>query len=298
MTSTVPEIKQLIAIESNRQRLDGGAMFGNAPKTMWQRWIAPDEANRIELASRALFVETQAGHKILLEAGIGAFLPPKLKERYGVLEDQHMLAKNLAQNGLSPEDIDLIILSHLHFDHAGGILTAHQEGQEARLLFPRAQFIVGQDQWERGQNPHYRDKASYFAEIQDNLAQSGRLRLVQGDEDLRREGIPIYFTSSRGHTPGMLVSHIMLKSEQELVFCADLVPGAPWTHLPITMGYDRSPEKLINEKEALLNDLLPRHGFLFFTHDPNIAAAKLVKDNRDRFQAHEIALKDIQAQTQ
>jgi glyoxylase-like metal-dependent hydrolase (beta-lactamase superfamily II) len=292
-----PGIKRLLAVEGNRQRLDGGAMFGNAPKTMWQRWIAPDENNRIELASRALYIETQAGTKILVEAGIGAFFSPKLKERYGVLQPEHMLKQNLAKHGLSPGDIDILVLSHLHFDHAGGILSAYQEGTEPHLIFDKAQFLVGRKQWHRAQNPHYRDRASYFDEIRRNLEQSGRLRLMDGNEDVTSEDLPLYFTLSHGHTPGMLISHIPLgQGQKELVFCADLIPGAPWTHLPITMGYDRYPEELINEKEALLQDLLPRQGFLFFTHDPNIAAAELVQDERGRYAAHEIALEDLARQ--
>src|SRR3989338_1116502 len=129
------------AVEGNRQRLDGGAMFGNAPKALWQRWLVPDADNRIELACRCLLIETH-GYKILCETGIGAFFPPKLAERYGIqTPTRHLLLENLEQLGVAEMDIDMVILSHLHFDHAGGLLSPHGE-VPVRLLFPKATYVV------------------------------------------------------------------------------------------------------------------------------------------------------------
>src|SRR5690606_32378969 len=135
------------------QRLDGGAMFGNAPKAVWQGWIAPDDKNRIPLACRCLLVR-DAGRTILFETGIGAFFEPAMRERFGVVESRHVLLDSLAAQGVAPEDIDVIVLSHLHFDHAGGLLTAFAPGAAPALVFPRAHYVVGAEAWDRAVTPH------------------------------------------------------------------------------------------------------------------------------------------------
>jgi len=136
--------RRIWSIAGNTQRLDGGAMFGNAPKPLWQRWITPDERNRIPLACRAMLIrEERADRWILLETGIGAFFDPLSRDRYGVQEEQHVLLDSLQIAGVSHEDIDVVVLSHLHFDHAGGLLDVYREGEPHRLLFPGARFVVG-----------------------------------------------------------------------------------------------------------------------------------------------------------
>src|SRR5688572_13073930 len=142
-------------VMGNSQRLDGGALFGNAPRALWSRWHEPDELNRIPLACRALLIEDGA-RNILLEAGIGAFFAPEQRERYGVVEPQHVLLDSLAKRGLSHENIDVVILSHLHFDHAGGVLDTYRADSAPRLLFPNARFVVSKTAFERAQNPHLR----------------------------------------------------------------------------------------------------------------------------------------------
>src|SRR5690606_114530 len=117
------------------------------------------------------------------ETGIGAFFSPEMKGRYGVVEQQHVLLENLAKHGLNHEDIDAIILSHLHFDHAGGLLAAWQENTAPVLLFPNARIYVGKAQWQRAKQPHPRDKASYIPELQDLLEQSGRLNIIEQASD-------------------------------------------------------------------------------------------------------------------
>ena len=165
------------SILGNSQRLDGGAMFGNAPRALWSRLAPPDELGRVALACRALLLE-DGQRRILFETGIGAFFPPDLRDRYGVVETEHVLLSSLAQLGLSDADIDAIVLSHLHFDHAGGLLKAHHEGRALELLFPRAEFIVGRTAFERAERPHLRDRASFIPELPELLKQSGRLRLI------------------------------------------------------------------------------------------------------------------------
>src|SRR5690349_1775474 len=127
-------MRTITAVLGNSQRLDGGAMFGNAPKALWSRWIPPDELNRIPLACRAMLVNDE-GRMVLAETGIGAFFAPELRERYGVVEPGHVLVDNLRSLGLTDADIDVVVLSHLHFDHAGGLLSAWEPDREPRLLF-------------------------------------------------------------------------------------------------------------------------------------------------------------------
>ena len=268
---------ELFSLRGNSQQLDGGAMFGNAPKALWSRWIAPDDQNRIPLACRCLLVKDLHGCNVLFETGIGAFFEPSLRERYGVVESRHVLLDSLAEAGLSHEDIDVVVLSHLHFDHAGGLLATWEEGQPPTLLFPNARFVVGAEHWRRALQPHPRDRASFVAELQPLLQASGRLELVEGDHS-QTLGPSVRFSFSDGHTPGLMLAEVA-----GVVFCADLIPGRFWVHLPITMGYDRWPEKLIDEKRTFLEDKLARGVRLFFTHDHECALARVTRDERGRF---------------
>jgi len=277
MPTAFPTISSLIG---NSQRLDGGAMFGNVPRALWEKWAPPDERNRISLACRALLVQEEE-RNILFEAGIGNFFPPKLRDRYGVQESEPILLNSLEAHGLTHNDIDIVVLSHLHFDHAGGLLSGWEEGVEPTLLFPNASFVIGKEAWERACQPHYRDRASFIPELNELLSQSNRLEIVDGATSSRL-GENYRFHYSHGHTPGLMLTEIS-SSEGPIVFAGDLIPGAPWVHLPITMGYDRYPELLIDEKQALLADIESRGGRLFFTHDPEIAMGKVTLDDRKRF---------------
>ena len=149
--------RRLDSVLGNSQKLDGGSMFGNAPRAMWQRWAQPDEHNRIDLACRCLLVR-DGERTILLEAGIGAFFPRPLRERFGVQEAEHVLLDNLAALGVAPGDVDVVVLSHLHFDHAGGVLAAHRDGEQPALVFENASYVVGEEAWQRAVQPHPRDR--------------------------------------------------------------------------------------------------------------------------------------------
>ncbi len=286
---------KLWSIPGNSQKLDGGAMFGNAPRALWERWMAVDAENRIDLACRALLASPLNGKAVLFETGIGAFFAPALRERYGVVEDRHVLLDSLARAGFSHEDIDVVVLSHLHFDHVGGLLAPWQDGAPPRLLFPNATFVVGAAHWQRALHPHPRDRASFIPEIPALLQASGRLELVDGLHS-QALGESVRFSFSDGHTPGLMLAEIAGPLQVQgqphggVVFCADLIPGRPWVHVPITMGYDRNAELLIDEKRVFLEDKLARGVRLFFTHDPGCALAQVVRDEKGKFgTAHEHA---------
>ncbi|MCP3901064.1 MAG: MBL fold metallo-hydrolase [Desulfobacteraceae bacterium] len=264
----------------NFMKLDGGAMFGNAPKALWQRWMKPDEQNMIDIGSRSLLIESNE-YKILFETGPGAYLSPDMKKRFQVMDDNHILLKSLKENGLEHSDITHVILSHLHFDHAGGLLKQWEEGKELELLFDNAQYIAGKSNFERSNSPHTRDRASFIPELPQLLEESGRLDLKEDGDTQNFGDISIEFIESNGHTPGMILSDIQA-GDLSIIFVGDLMPGAPWVNLPITMGYDRYPEQLIDEKLKILEKAYKRKSYLFFTHDPVYATSSLDFDKKKK----------------
>lgn len=271
---------KLFSIMGNSQKLDGGAMYGNAPKALWSRYSPADEQNRIDLACRCLLVKS-GSRLILFETGIGVFFAPSLRERYGVQETEHILLKNLQKKGYSEEEITDVVLSHLHFDHTGGLLTAYEEGKKPQLLFPKARYYVGEQAFERAKNPHFRDRASFIPELPELLIDSKRLEIIR-DPQQHSLAPEIRFRFSEGHTPGLMMAELR-GTEKRIVFVSDMIPGSPWVHIPITMGYDRYPEKLIDEKQQFLAECVAEKIYLYFTHDPKYATAQVKRDEQGRF---------------
>ena len=271
---------ELYSVLSNAYKLDGGAMFGNAAKVVWERWIHADEQNRLRLATRTLLVITQK-ETLLFETGIGAYMEPGFRVRYGVDEPEHMLLKSLAEKGISPADVTRIFLSHLHFDHAGGLLSAWQAGKDPELLFPNAKYYVGEQAWERAIHPHPRDRASFLPQLHRQLEQSQRLVRIKKGDVLSFDEFELRFFHSDGHTPGLLCADLRYGNDR-LVYASDLVPGRAWVHLPISMGYDRFPELLIDEKKALLTSLVEENAWIFYAHDPDFAVSKVQFDHEHK----------------
>jgi glyoxylase-like metal-dependent hydrolase (beta-lactamase superfamily II) len=255
-------------------------MFGNAPKAIWERWMVPDEQNRIRMATRPLLAISSKAI-ILFEAGIGAYMEPKLRERYGVDEPEHMLLKALARKGISHDQVTHVFLTHLHFDHAGGLLGTWQEGREPELLFPNAQYHVSGAAWERANHPHVRDRASFIPRLNHLLETSGRLTLLHAEDTFSFDELELGFYLSEGHTPGLLCFDLHYSGER-LVYVSDLIPGRPWIHLPISMGYDRFPELLIEEKGRLLTTLVKENAWIYYVHDPETALSRVRYDEEHK----------------
>ena len=252
------------AIEGNRQHLDGGSMFGNAPKAMWQKWTQVDENNRIPLATRALLVQLDDGRK----------------KRFGIEPDEDVLLRNLKKLGVEETDIDLVVLSHLHFDHAGGLLPEYGD-DPPKLRFPNAMYYISEAHWQYAHNPHPRERASFIPLLHELLNSSDRLVLIDKPEH-RDLNFGVRFHFSEGHTQGLMLSEIDTENGP-LVFVTDLIPGNAWVHLPLTMGYDRFPELKVDEKQNLYESLEGQNARFFYTHDPKIVCASLMQDEEGRY---------------
>lgn len=257
---------KLWALEGNRQRLDGGAMFGHVPRAIWSRSFEADSANRIELACRSFLLEAEDGRRVLLEAGVGACFGPKLRARYGVESQPHRLLDGLAELGLGPDDVDDLVLSHWHFDHVGGLVAIGEHDAEVpELLFQRARLWSSAAAWKRARQPHRRDRASFLAPLVRAVEASGRLHCI---EDASVSALPGFrFTQTDGHTPGLLHSWVETNGGI-FVFASDLLPGEAWLSAPVTMGYDRFAELIVEEKQAFLSEAAARKVLVGLTHDP------------------------------
>ena len=246
--------------------LDGGAMFGVIPKPLWEKRAPADSRNRILLAMNCLLIEA-AGKRILVEAGAGDKMNAKLRDIYGL--DGPRLLEGLRGYGLAPADIDIVIDTHLHFDHCGGNTRAEKD----RILptFPNAVYIAQKAEFDHALNPTERDRASFFEENYLPLAQAGKLSLIEGDQTIV-PGVEVIVVP--GHTAHMQCVKLTGGGKTAFLF-ADLVPTTAHLPLPWIMGYDLYPMTTLENKKKWIPEA-GREGWLaLFSHDAKVPAAYL-----------------------
>jgi glyoxylase-like metal-dependent hydrolase (beta-lactamase superfamily II) len=253
-------------------RLDGGAMFGTVPKTIWSRLIPADGENCIRLATRSLVVD--AGERVFLaDIGCGEKWTDKLRAIYGI--------RNLppAESGFDPGRVTDIVLSHLHFDHSGGISRYKPgSGTEVELSCPQARVHVQADNYETARDPNPRERASYLKENVEILEQAD-LHLTRGAEEIT-PGLWVH--QNNGHTRGQQWLEVRSGGES-VVFPSDLVPTSRHLPLPYTMGYDMAAETLLEEKESFLSRAVAANWIVVFVHDPDVPAGRVCLDEKGRF---------------
>jgi glyoxylase-like metal-dependent hydrolase (beta-lactamase superfamily II) len=244
-------------------KLDGGAMFGVVPKSLWEKTNPPDAKNLCSWAMRCLLVED--GEKlILIDNGIGDKQDPKFLAHY-YLHGDDSLIKSIHSAGFSESDITDMFLTHLHFDHCGG--SVKKEGEKLSLTFSNATYWSNEPHWKWATEPNAREKASFLKENILPLKESGQLKMVDPSKRSPLSQMDIFYAS--GHTDRMMIPMIHYKS-RTVCFVADLIPSASHIPLPYVMGYDTRPLITMEEKEVFLRQAVEKNYVLFFEHDPQI----------------------------
>lgn len=251
----------LFSIETGNLKLDGGAMFGVVPKSMWQKQYPADENNLCNWAMRCLLIQDK-DRLILIDNGIGE------KQDHSFLKHFHLngnstLEKSLDKYGFKPEDVTDMILTHLHFDHCGGSIKLNDDHTAYDLAFPNATYWVSRAQFEWATDPNHRESPSFLKENIYPIKESGKLKLVEKEgEILPNISVKIY----NGHTDGQMIPLIKYHS-RTIAFMADLLPSATHIPMPWIMAYDTRPLVTLDDKTRFYNEAVPGDYILFFEHD-------------------------------
>lgn len=256
--------------------LDGGAMFGVVPKPLWERTNPPDERNRIRLALRPLLVVT-GKECVLIDTGIGDKWDSRNTDIYRI-EHTDTIESSLAHAGFRPDDITKVVLTHLHFDHAGAATKLDSTGKPVPR-FPNARYYAQQKEWNLALNPNRRSRAAYLPENFMPLQEAGHLELIDGDFQLE-PGLELALTG--GHTPGHQV--VLLRSGGETaIYWGDLIPTRSHIATPYIMGYDLLPLETMAQKEKLVPQAIAGKWLSFLEHDPNFASGVIAEENGKLF---------------
>jgi glyoxylase-like metal-dependent hydrolase (beta-lactamase superfamily II) len=253
-------------------RLDGGAMFGVVPKTLWEKRTAADERNRITMAMRPLLVRGE--RLMIIDAGCGDKMDAKSANIYG-FDRRENLDVTMARAGVRADDIEVVLASHLHFDHAGGF-TARDASGAVRPRFPNARYLVNEGEWEDANHPHERNRASYFAESYVPLQDAGVLDLLKDDAAI---GPGIRVRRTGGHTRFHQVIYLE-SGGKTAVFTADLIPTTAHVDVPWIMAYDLYPMETLEFKRAFVREAIEREYLIFFEHDPAVTAGYIREKDR------------------
>ncbi len=284
---------KLYSIKTGTFSLDGGAMFGTVPKTLWSQKIEPDELNRIPMEARVLLLRSDDGKKnILIDTGNGSDfiqkhgqkLGSKFASLFNIQSETENLTSSLSEIGLSADQITHVILTHLHFDHSGGATSWN--GAELVPTFKNALYYVQKDNLDNALNPNIREKASYLKPNFEPLLKFNKL--ITLDHQNTIEGLDfIYLLPSHGHTKGQ--QNVMIDDGNTSVFYgADLIPTHAHIRLAWTMGYDIDPVTLIDEKQILLKMVSQKKGFLFFEHDPYYDMATVTANDQGDYSPDQV----------
>jgi glyoxylase-like metal-dependent hydrolase (beta-lactamase superfamily II) len=251
---------ELTVLSDGTYYLDGGAFFGVVPKVMWEKKVKADEKNRVHAGLNSLLVRT-GKHNVLIETGIGNKLSEKMVEIYG---QPAKLLDNLGAAGVAPEDIDVVINTHLHFDHCGWN-TVHN-GEKAVATFPKAKYYVQEGEWQHGRRQLERDRISYISDNYDPLIENGQMHLLHGDQEI----LPgIYVKIFSGHTANMQA--VILKSGgRTACYISDLIPTTGHIDLTWGMAFDLFPLQTIESKKQYYAQAIPEKWLTIFTHDPHV----------------------------
>ena len=267
---------ELITLSDGFIGLDGGAMFGIVPRPLWEKRLPPDDANRIPLGMRPLIVRNGRTTAII-DAGCGDKMDPKLAQIYK-LDRRYHLDHALAEAGLTADEVDLVIASHLHFDHVGGFTAIGKDGSLVPR-FPKAKYLAHRAEWQDATHPHERNRASYLQENFLPLQDAGVLTLVDDGAELMPG---VRYRRSGGHTPNHQV--VMIESGgRTAVFTADMYPTSVHVPDPWVMGYDLYPMDTLAFKRAFAREAIEREYLLYFEHDPSIAAGYLREKDGKRY---------------
>jgi glyoxylase-like metal-dependent hydrolase (beta-lactamase superfamily II) len=254
---------KLHVINTGNFKLDGGAMFGVVPKTLWSKTNPADANNMCNWAMRCLLIE-DGNRLILIDNGIGDKQDAKFYSHY-FLNGTVTLEESLRSEGFSTDDVTDMFLTHLHFDHCGGSIKANKEKTGYETVFKNATYWSNAEHWEWATKPNNREKASFLKENILPIKESGQLKFIEGEND-KPLGTNISIAYMRGHTDAMMIPHIRYK-EQTIVFMADLLPSTGHIPLPYVMGYDTRPLLTLSEKEKFLNRAADEKLILFLEHD-------------------------------
>jgi len=260
-------------LEAGALWLDGGAMFGSVPRPLWSRTNPPDERNRIRLAMRCLLLVGH-GRRVLVDVGLGAKPGEKFRDIFRV-EDEPRLEDSLAAAGFGPRDVTDVVLTHLHFDHAGGATVETPEG--LRPSMPAARWLVQRRNWDNAHAPNPRERASYLVENFDPLERAGVLDYCDGPA---RPWPGVSLFTAEGHTRGQQLVRIE-GGGRVVYFVADLIPTASHVRIPYVMGYDVAAIETMAEKQALLQAAADEGAWIALEHDPVVAFAKPVREGHD-----------------
>ncbi|MCC6864670.1 MAG: MBL fold metallo-hydrolase [Ignavibacteria bacterium] len=265
---------ELHTVQTGLFKLDGGAMFGVVPKPLWSKTNPADEKNRIDMCMRSLLLISES-KKILVDNGVGRKMSAKLNEIYGVDHSVYTLEGELEKLGIKPEEITDVILTHLHFDHAGGS-TKLDKNNELVLTFPNAVHHLQKRHWEWGQNPSERDKASFMPENYNLIKEKGMLKLYDGESKFD-EVISLHTVS--GHTPFMQLLKLQ-DQNNTMLYTADLFPMTSHIPLPYIMGYDLYPLTTLEEKKKFESQIVKDNWLLYFEHDAFTETCRLEQTER------------------